>query len=74
MAAGESLESVKPDDLSAPSKKVREGLADVISMQEMLTNQVPFWDSSNALASVCKTNTCAVLGLQIKQAVDYDNW
>ena len=46
-------------------------LADVISMHELLTNQllrtVQFWDSSNTLASVCNTNTSAVLGLQIKQ-------
>ena len=56
--------------------EVREGLADVISMHEMLTNQilatVPFWDSSNTLASVCKTNTGAVLTLQIKQPVNYE--
>ena len=32
---------IKPDHLS-PSRKVREGLADVISMHEMLTNQIHF--------------------------------
>ena len=32
-------QSIKPDHLS-PSRKVREGLADVISMHEMLTNQI----------------------------------
>ena len=43
-------------------------LADVISMHEMLTNQILLFhsgDSSNTLASVCKTPTGAVLDLQI---------
>ena len=31
--------SIKPDHLS-PSRKVREGLADVISTHDMLTNQI----------------------------------
>ena len=57
----------------SPSREVREGLADVISIHEMLTNQIllsTLRDSSNSLASVCKTNnTGAVLGLQIKQSV-----
>ena len=33
---------------------------------------VPFGDSSNTLASVFKTNTGAVLRLQIKQTVNYE--
>ena len=49
---------------------MREGLADVISMHEMVTNQILLFH--NTLASVCKTNTGTVLGLQIKQAVNYE--
>ena len=60
-----------PDPLS-PSRKVREGLhiPDVISMHEMLTNEIYCSILSNDLASVGKANTGAVLGLQIKQVVN----
>ena len=53
---------------------MREGLADVISCMsaDQSDPTVPFWDSSNTLASVCKTNTGAVLGLHIKQSVSYE--
>ena len=50
--------AIKPD--LSPLRKVREGLADVISNHELLTNL--FWDSGNTLASVYKTNTGAVVG------------
>ena len=50
-------------DLSS-SKTKWEGLADVICMHEVLTNQMLLFisetASSNTLASVCKTNTGAV--------------
>ena len=45
----------------------------LISMHEMLTNQILLFHFSNTLASVCKTNTGAVLRLQIKQAVNYEH-
>ena len=44
---------------------MREGLADVIS--EMLTNQILLFHFGNTLVSVCKTNTGAVLGLQLNK-------
>ena len=54
--------SIKPAHPS-PSRKVREGLAHVISMHEMLTNQILLFHFEPVAASVCKTNTGAVLGL-----------
>ena len=55
-----------PDHLLL-SRKVGEGLADVIS-HEMLTNQIlPFYCATPWL----QYNTGTVLGLQIKQAVNY---
>ena len=62
-------ESLKPEYLS-PSRILREGLAGHISMHEILTNQIHFEKYSNTLASVCKTNTSAVLRL-FQQAVNY---
>ena len=54
-----------------PPEKWEYGLADAINMHEMLTNQILLFHSSNTLVSVfCKTNTGAVLGLQIKQAMN----
>ena len=78
---------------SSPSRKVREGLADVISVHEMLINQILLFNFETVAtpslqlasfpglagrawewgyASICKTNPGAVVGLQIKQAVNYE--
>ena len=44
----------------------------LISMHEMLTNQI-LLSIPRYLPSVCKTSIGAVLGLQIKQAVNYSH-
>ena len=45
--------------LDPASRKVREGPADVISMHEMLTNQILLFHFETLAASVCKTSTGA---------------
>ena len=63
-------------DHLSPSRKVREGLADVISMHEMLTNQILLFHieivATPWLQYVRSIYTVAVLRLQIKQAVNYE--
>ena len=50
---------------------MRCGLADVISVHDMLTNHIVLLHSETVVGlSICKTTTGAVLGLQIKQAVN----
>ena len=63
--------SIMLDPLS-PSRKVRESLADVISMHEcwpIRSYCSILRQYSNTLASVCKTNTGAVLGLQVMKLI-----
>ena len=65
----DSYKSIKPNYLS-PSGRVREGLADVISMHRscwLIRSYCSslFWDNSTTLASVFKTNTGGVLGLRL---------
>ena len=52
---------------------MREGLADVISVHEMLTNQIllfHFETVGSLLVQDLRLNTGAVLGLQIKHLLD----
>ena len=55
------------------TRNVREGLADVISIHEMLTNQIllfHFETAGTLLVQDLRLNTGAVLGLQIKHLLD----
>ena len=56
---------------------LQEGLADVISLHEMLANQILLFHSETVATTWLQyarfsTSAGAVLGLQIKQAVNYE--